>query len=85
MKTDLPVTDPDERAAEFFLQRRSGDWTETDERDLAAWLDASSLHRECFESVERMWEEVGLCAGSPGVRELRAEALAAGPVRRRWR
>lgn len=84
MKTDLPVTHPDERAAEFFLQRRSGDWTEGDERDLAAWLDASVLHRECFESVERMWDEVGLCAGSPGVRELRAEALAAGPVRRRW-
>ncbi len=84
MTADFPITDPDERAAEFFLRRRSGDWTEADARDLAAWLEASPLHRECFESVERMWDDVGLCAGSPGVRGLRAEALAAGPARRRW-
>lgn len=84
MKRSFPVNDPDEKAAELFLRRRSGDWNETDERGLAAWLDASMVHRACFESVERMWDDAGRAAGSPGVRGLRAEALAASPQPRRW-
>lgn len=83
MKRTVPL-DPDEKAAELFLRRRSGDWNDADERGLAAWLDASAVHRACFESVERMWDEAGRAAGSPGVRDLRAQALAAGPRARRW-
>ncbi|MES3026720.1 MAG: FecR domain-containing protein [Pseudomonadota bacterium] len=84
MKRSFPVNDPDEKAAELFLRRRSSDWNEADERGLAAWLDASTVHRACFDSVERMWDDAGRAAGSRGVRDLRAEALAAGPQARRW-
>ena len=84
MTRSLPLRDPDERAAELFLRRRSADWSEADEHGLAEWLAASALHRECYESVERMWEEAGGAAGTQGVRALRAEALAAAPEGRRW-
>jgi transmembrane sensor len=81
----IPVSpDPDEIAANLFLRRRSGDWTEADARDLEAWLDAAPLHRECFDSVERMWGAAGDVAGSPALRALRAEALAARPRGGRW-
>lgn len=73
------MTDPDEIAADLFLRRRSGDWSEADARELQAWLDASPLHRDCFESVERMWAATGDAAASASIRALRAAALAAGP------
>lgn len=73
------ITDPDEIAADLFLRRRSGDWSEADAAELQQWLDASPLHRECFESVERMWAATGDAAASASIRALRAAALAAGP------
>lgn len=84
MSPALLNRDPDEVAAEFFLRRRAGDWSEADARELARWLEAAPLHRECFEDVERMWDDAGEAAGSPTVRALRAEALAAQPQGRRW-
>ena len=67
MSRALLNRDPDEVAAELFLRRRSGDWSEADARELAAWLEAAPLHRECFEGVERMWGAAGEGAGSPAV------------------
>ena len=84
MSRALLNRDPDEVAAELFLRRRSGDWSEADARELAAWLEAAPLHRDCFEGVERMWGAAGEGAGSPAVRAMRAEALAAQPQGRRW-
>lgn len=89
MRTGLTLPDPHERAAEFFLRRRSSAWSAADERQLQTWLDASEEHRSCFAGVEQMWTLSGEAAASDGVRALRAEALAARPQReagatRRW-
>ena len=86
MSRPLTAPDPYEVASRLFLARRSGDWTAAYARDLEAWLQVSPVHREAFESVERMWAASGDAAGSESVRALRAEALAARPqgVSRRW-
>ena len=89
MRAGLKPSDPHERAAEFFLRRRSSGWSAADERQLQAWLDGSEEHRSCFAGVEQMWTLSGEAAASEGVRALRAEALAARPQReagatRRW-
>lgn len=89
MKPGVKLPDPHERAAEFFLRRRSADWSAADESQLQAWLETSEEHRDCFASVEQMWVLSGEAAASDGVRTLRAEALAARPQgdasqTRRW-
>lgn len=90
MKRTEQAVDPHEYAAEAFLQRRSGRWSEDQEGRLRSWLKASDENRECFAEVERSWDMAGEAAASEGVRSLRAEALAARPqrdggaVRRRW-
>ena len=89
MKPGVKLADPHERAAEFFLRRRSSGWSVEDERELQAWLDADGEHRLCFASVEEMWSLSGEAAASEGVRAMRTEALAARPQgegarTRRW-
>ena len=90
MKRQAATTDPHEYAAELFLQRRSGRWSAEQQLGLQAWLDASEENQACFADIEQSWALAGQAAASPGVRNLRAEALAARPqrderqVRRRW-
>lgn len=78
----LPELDVDEVAADWFLRRRSPDWTAEDARLLEAWLAADPVHRESFNDIAETWELAGRAAASDGVRALRAQALAAAPARR---
>ena len=41
-----------ERAAEFFIRRRFGEWSEADQAELDEWLTKSCLHRVAYVRVE---------------------------------
>jgi transmembrane sensor len=71
-------------AADWFLRARAADWTAADARRLEAWLAADADHRAAFDDVADAWTASGAAAGSPAVRAMRAEALAAGPRARRF-
>jgi transmembrane sensor len=48
-----------ERALRMWTQRHSGTWTEHDERQLSAWLEATPGNRVAYEKVARLWEATG--------------------------
>jgi transmembrane sensor len=60
----------EERAAEWLAKRDSGSWTGDDERELQAWLDASTAHNVAFIRLEAAWSQA-----------LRLKALGAGAPR----
>lgn len=62
----------EERAAAWLAKRDSGHWSVDDERELQAWLDASTAHTVAFIRLETVWGEArrlkALGAGvQPGV------------------
>lgn len=73
---DNPI---EQAAAEWLARRDAGAWSEQDQRDLQAWLQARTTHRVAFLRLESAWREAG-----------RLQALAAGlpvgalPPRGQW-
>jgi transmembrane sensor len=59
----------EERAAAWLTKRDGGDWSDADQAQLMAWLEASTLHRVAFLRLEAGWEEANrlkaLGAGFP--------------------
>lgn len=59
----------EDTAAAWIIRRGGDDWTQSDERLLAQWLDASTRHRVAFLRLEAAWEQSSrlqaLGAGTP--------------------
>jgi transmembrane sensor len=47
-----------EAAARWFSRRRSGHWRETDEIELARWLDSSPQCRREFDAFQSVWSDL---------------------------
>lgn len=69
----------EEAAARWFAKRERGEWTEADQAQLEAWLEASTAHRIQYLRVETAWKHAA-----------RLKALGAGvpagviPARGSW-
>jgi transmembrane sensor len=76
----------EERAAQILRKRDSGEWTATDEAELAEWLQASIAHRVAFLRTEAAWEQMGrikaLGAGLPRRKVPTPEELSAAHLRK---
>jgi transmembrane sensor len=65
-------------AAQWLTRRESGSWSEADQAELDAWLDASTAHRVAFLRLDVAWSEAarlralgaGIPAGQPAPRGL---------------
>ncbi|MBB5940570.1 FecR domain-containing protein [Xanthomonas sp. 3307] len=65
-------------AAQWLTRRESGNWSEADQAELDAWLDASTAHRVAFLRLDVAWNEAarlralgaGIPAGQPAPRGL---------------
>ena len=72
-------TDVEQRAAQWLAQRDGGTWSDADDAELRAWLDAEIAHRVAFLRLEAAWKQ---CE--------RLQALGAGwthsepPPREHW-
>ncbi|MBU1375659.1 MAG: FecR domain-containing protein [Alphaproteobacteria bacterium] len=76
-----PSPDLHDIAADWFMRSRASGWGPRDAAELDAWLAADPRHRGCFDDVAEAWQASAAAAASPGIRALRADALAARPVR----
>jgi transmembrane sensor len=61
----------EEIAAEWLARRDRGDWSESDQAELTAWLNASTANRVAYIRLETAWGKTrylkGLAGGgSPG-------------------
>ncbi|MCY0854398.1 FecR family protein [Cupriavidus sp. D39] len=65
---------PREAAARWFARTRDGSLSEQERVEMAAWLDASPVHRAEYTALERIWQAAG--ALDPE----RLRALAPGPA-----
>ncbi|MHC9085578.1 FecR family protein [Luteimonas sp. RIT-PG2_3] len=83
-----PRADPpggiDDAAACWVARRRLGTLDAKDQRDLARWLEQPA-HRAAFSAAEGVVEGMGRVAGTAEIRSMRDSALAAYPLRPRWR
>lgn len=74
-----------ERAATFLQKRGSGQWSDADQAELTAWIEASTANRITFLRIEAAWEEMGrlkaLGAGLPRCTVPTPEALSAAQFR----
>ncbi|MBB6366264.1 transmembrane sensor [Xanthomonas sacchari] len=75
-------------AAQCLTRRESGNWSEADQAELDAWLEASTAHRVAFLRLDVAWNEAarlralgaGIPAGQPAPRGLSTGlAVTAGP------
>ena len=53
----------DEHAIRAWTRRHSGTWSEADEVQLQAWLEAAPENRVAYNKVARVWAEAGALAG----------------------
>ncbi|WP_237717207.1 DUF4880 domain-containing protein [Cupriavidus basilensis] len=67
---------PRETAARWFARACDGSLSEQDRVEMAAWLDASPVHRAEYTALERIWQ----AAGALDPERLRALAQAPAPV-----
>ncbi|HSK40379.1 MAG TPA: FecR domain-containing protein, partial [Arenibaculum sp.] len=68
-------------AVAWFTRQRGG-LTDTEGRELEAWLDVDPAHVEAFEGVARAWARMELPREAPELLALRAKALEETPSRR---
>jgi transmembrane sensor len=66
-----------EMAATWFVRQASGDWSESEEHELTAWLQAHATHRREFEAFQSLWAELDEIVPS--------RTGAGGRVVSRWR
>lgn len=50
----------DDEAQTWLVRLTSGEDTEEDQRDFAAWMAAAPAHRDAFESLNRQWDALAL-------------------------
>jgi transmembrane sensor len=46
----------EEIAADWLARRDRGAWSDTDQAELTAWMDASTAHRIAYIRLEAVWE-----------------------------
>lgn len=63
------------------MRSRGPGWSDRDSVEFAAWLAADPRHSACFDDVAEAWRASAAVAAAPGIQALRAQALAARPVR----
>ncbi|TFW31481.1 FecR family protein [Duganella callida] len=51
----MRAADIEARAAEWLARRDSGDWSEQQQHELEAWLDAATAHRIAWLRLESVW------------------------------
>lgn len=55
-----PPDAPREAAARWFARVRAGSLSEQERIEMAAWLDASPMHRAEYTALERIWQVAGV-------------------------
>ncbi|MBL8271267.1 FecR family protein [Steroidobacter sp.] len=93
--SDTSSADREGLAAQAFVRRQFGPWSEADESELKNTLAGDAVFASAFELVEQSWTEVGRHAASAELMVLREQALArarrsnsrrwCAPVRPWWR
>src|ERR1700761_4701168 len=72
----------EDQAAAFLQKRDVGPWTQADEAELSAWLEASTAQRVAYLRTEAAWESMGrlkaLGAGLPQRQVPEPEVIDAG-------
>jgi len=76
-----PAPDLHDIAADWFMRSRATGWSVREAAELDAWLAADPRHRACFDDVSETWDASAAAAAAPGIQALRAQALAARPLR----
>lgn len=59
------TADIEKRASEWLAQRDSERWSAQQQRELDAWLDASSAHRVAFLRLAQAWQHIDRLAALP--------------------
>jgi transmembrane sensor len=54
-----------DEASEWLVQLCSGERTEAQEQAFALWLGSSQAHRDAFDSVESLWQDLAVVAHFP--------------------
>lgn len=54
-----------DEASEWLVRLCSGERTEAQEQAFALWLGSSKAHREAFDSVESLWQDLAIVAEFP--------------------
>ena len=79
------AVDPNDQAADDFLRRRGGSWTEADQAALDSRLTTDHTFAEAYRRVEQSWQAVGRHATSPELMALREQAIARARKASAWR
>lgn len=54
-----PITaDIKNQAADWLARRHSGEWERSDQMELDAWLSASRAHRDAYQRLTSMWNDI---------------------------
>lgn len=62
-------------AAAWFARRRSGEMTEQEGRELAAWLDADPAHRKAWDLAHTVWGASEGVRSNPAMLQMRERAV----------
>src|SRR5690349_15878570 len=65
-------------AAAWFARKRSGEMTEQEARELAAWLEADPRHRQAYELAAEVWGAAEGVRANPTMLSIRERALRRG-------
>jgi transmembrane sensor len=65
-------------AAAWFARKRSGEMTEQEARELAAWLDADPRHRAAYDLASEVWGAAEGVRANPTMLSIRERALRRG-------
>jgi len=65
-------------AAAWFARKRSGEMTEQEARELAAWLEADLAHRAAYELAAEVWGAAEGVRANPTMLSIRERALRRG-------
>ncbi len=85
MTTRETVMEVEEAAARWILKRDSGQWTDTDQKQLDSWLEASVRHRVSFVRLNAVWGDVAALEGTDVERAPGWDLHSEEHSRRRWR
>lgn len=87
MKTVIPFLDKtriQEEAAEWVARLQSDPLTATERDRLKAWLSSSSQHREAFERLARLWNDMACMTVLAELFPLQTESSAKKTFSQRW-